>query len=253
MNDNTPPESPELAKLRNAASALFGDLVTIVVGTSDLNMRTGAAALAPIEAIDTSPERVQKARGSVQVPDEQRFANQEALTICVVKERDEMLARIAQLESVVHCMCQACKDGVLHDSDCSVHNMPAYPNEPCDCSIAPVQVCVERGRVWIKRGTQSFMLAYEDDENTEWYANQLRKALSIITPDIKNDTEALRKELERVRGERDAMALNEQRYQWLRAVGGRCWTVLETQTLAKDEWFDAVVDAAIAAQGEDHE
>jgi len=50
---------------------------------------------------------------------------------------------------------------------------------------APAQVCVERGRVWIKRGVQSFMLAYEDDENTEWYANQLRKALSIITPDVK--------------------------------------------------------------------
>lgn len=21
----------------------------------------------------------------------------------------------------------------MHMSDCSVHNMPAYPNEPCDC------------------------------------------------------------------------------------------------------------------------
>jgi hypothetical protein len=72
-----------------------------------------------------------------------------------------------------------------HDSDCAQHNMPAYPNGTCDCSIAPVQVCVERGRVWIKRGVQSFMLAYEDEENTEWYANQLRKALSIIPPDVK--------------------------------------------------------------------
>ena len=23
-----------------------------------------------------------------------------------------------------------------HDSDCAVHSMPAYPNEPCDCSLA---------------------------------------------------------------------------------------------------------------------
>ena len=22
----------------------------------------------------------------------------------------------------------------VHDSDCSMHNMPAYPNGPCDCS-----------------------------------------------------------------------------------------------------------------------
>lgn len=25
---------------------------------------------------------------------------------------------------------------VVHDSDCSLHNMPAYPNGPCDCSVA---------------------------------------------------------------------------------------------------------------------
>ncbi|KKK95941.1 hypothetical protein LCGC14_2667800 [marine sediment metagenome] len=24
-----------------------------------------------------------------------------------------------------------------HDSDCSVHNMPAYPNGPCDCVELP--------------------------------------------------------------------------------------------------------------------
>lgn len=25
---------------------------------------------------------------------------------------------------------------VIHDSDCSMHNMPAYPNGPCDCSVS---------------------------------------------------------------------------------------------------------------------
>lgn len=25
-----------------------------------------------------------------------------------------------------------------HDSDCAVHNEPAYPNEPCDCIELPV-------------------------------------------------------------------------------------------------------------------
>lgn len=32
-----------------------------------------------------------------------------------------------------HCQCDACIGGVVHSSDCSVHNMPAYPNGPCDC------------------------------------------------------------------------------------------------------------------------
>lgn len=32
-----------------------------------------------------------------------------------------------------HCSCIACRDGITHDSDCSVHNMPAYENGPCDC------------------------------------------------------------------------------------------------------------------------
>lgn len=35
-----------------------------------------------------------------------------------------------------HCMCNACKDGVRHSSDCAVHNMPAYPNGKCDCIIS---------------------------------------------------------------------------------------------------------------------
>jgi hypothetical protein len=33
-----------------------------------------------------------------------------------------------------HCMCGTCKQGIVHDSDCAVHNMPAYPNGDCDCA-----------------------------------------------------------------------------------------------------------------------
>ena len=35
------------------------------------------------------------------------------------------------------CQCDACRvvGWRKHDSDCSVYNMPAYPNGPCDCSI----------------------------------------------------------------------------------------------------------------------
>jgi hypothetical protein len=34
-----------------------------------------------------------------------------------------------------HCQCTACKDGVIHASDCAVHNGPAYPAGPCDCGV----------------------------------------------------------------------------------------------------------------------
>lgn len=46
-------------------------------------------------------------------------------------------------------------------------------------SEEPVSVVVERGHVWIKRGVQSFKLAYEadTDEEREWYAERLRSAL----------------------------------------------------------------------------
>lgn len=32
-----------------------------------------------------------------------------------------------------HCMCVACRDGVIHASDCAVHNEPAMPIGPCTC------------------------------------------------------------------------------------------------------------------------
>jgi hypothetical protein len=59
--------------------------------------------------------------------------------------------------------------------------LASYEAEPA------VQVVVERERVWIKRGVQSFALAYEaeTDAEREWYAKQLRAALSGFTPDVK--------------------------------------------------------------------
>ena len=32
-----------------------------------------------------------------------------------------------------HCVCEACREGVLHASDCAVHNAPAHPTGECDC------------------------------------------------------------------------------------------------------------------------
>jgi len=35
-----------------------------------------------------------------------------------------------------HCQCTACKTGIIHASDCAVHNGPAYPAGECDCGVA---------------------------------------------------------------------------------------------------------------------
>jgi len=40
------------------------------------------------------------------------------------------------LEEPAHCQCIACKDGIIHASDCAVHNGPAYPAGSCDCGVA---------------------------------------------------------------------------------------------------------------------
>ncbi|CBJ38279.1 protein of unknown function [Ralstonia solanacearum CMR15] len=38
-----------------------------------------------------------------------------------------------------HCQCAACKNGVLHASDCAVHNGPALPVGQCDCGKQQVE------------------------------------------------------------------------------------------------------------------
>jgi hypothetical protein len=60
---------------------------------------------------------------------------------------------------------------VFEDYGWSVTTTP-----PADAQIT---VEVERGRVWIKRGVQQWMLAYDEDEPSavEWYAQTLRAAL----------------------------------------------------------------------------
>ena len=51
----------------------------------------------------------------------------------------------AQLSAMqpTSCQCEACLSVPKHDSDCAVHNMPAYPNEPCNCSLSSADVLVE--------------------------------------------------------------------------------------------------------------
>jgi hypothetical protein len=40
-----------------------------------------------------------------------------------------------RLAQPAHCQCTACKDGIIHASDCAVHNGPAYPAGECDCGV----------------------------------------------------------------------------------------------------------------------
>lgn len=46
--------------------------------------------------------------------------------------RDEVEAELVSAR-VSHCQCPACSGGVIHKSDCAVHNMPYKPNGNCDC------------------------------------------------------------------------------------------------------------------------
>jgi hypothetical protein len=48
-----------------------------------------------------------------------------------MKRYAEQLRKEAECRG--HCMCDECKDGVIHDACCAVHNEPAYPKQPCDC------------------------------------------------------------------------------------------------------------------------
>lgn len=68
----------------------------------------------------------------------------------------------------------------------------AHQSEQRRAPLSDAEVTVERDRVWIKRGNQSFMLAYESDEPTErdWYADQLRAALAAFTPRVKTAPQA---------------------------------------------------------------
>jgi len=68
------------------------------------------------------------------------------------------------MDEPTHCQCPACKDGVLHASDCAVHTGPAYSLGPCDCGVEKEQeedwgALAEKQLASIKRDTQA---SFED-------------------------------------------------------------------------------------------
>lgn len=60
-------------------------------------------------------------------------SNQETMEII---ERNRMKKENFGAEGIEACECVFCRDGSIHDSDCAVHNEPAYPNGPCNCSLS---------------------------------------------------------------------------------------------------------------------
>jgi len=78
----------------------------------------------------------------------------------------------AALAQPAHCQCFACKDGVIHASDCAVHNGPAYPAGPCDCGVAQEPVA------WMVY-TQDGQSVYVTDNPTDIQKGQ--RALPLYT------------------------------------------------------------------------
>jgi hypothetical protein len=52
------------------------------------------------------------------------------------EELEAEFARRLADSGPIDCQCEACKPH-SHASDCAVHNMPAYPNGPCNCGVSP--------------------------------------------------------------------------------------------------------------------
>jgi hypothetical protein len=61
---------------------------------------------------------------------------EDATRSCNNIDEQRALDALMRKAQPAHCQCPACKDGVLHASDCAVHNGPAYPAGPCDCGVA---------------------------------------------------------------------------------------------------------------------
>jgi hypothetical protein len=90
-----------------------------------------------------------------------------------------------KLQEPAHCQCEACINGNIHDSDCSVHNDgDALPVGPCDCSRAtphlPAQepdaltIAYQAGFYDGKKAAQRPWVGLTDDELADlWYKESL--------------------------------------------------------------------------------
>lgn len=60
---------------------------------------------------------------------------EDATRSCNNIDEQRALDALMRKAQPAHCQCTACKDGIIHASDCAVHNGPAYPAGPCDCGV----------------------------------------------------------------------------------------------------------------------
>jgi len=76
--------------------------------------------------------------------DERKACEQAIEELMPDANRGDCAEAIRKRGVTVHCQCKACKNGNIHDSDCSVHNGDALPEGPCDCIYtAPPQCTVQ--------------------------------------------------------------------------------------------------------------
>jgi hypothetical protein len=103
--------------------------------------------------------------------------------VCEAKEGVYGLSNLLRHATTDHAWCAVMERPHLNKAFKAIDALNAQTERACH-----VGVKVERNRVWIVKGVQSFMLAYEadTDEELNWYAGQLRAALSTITPDVKS-------------------------------------------------------------------
>ena len=75
----------------------------------------------------------------VQLAREHDIADAYVSPECVIAFAKDLLAAAPTpaAQDKGHCMRPACRDGVIHASDCAVHNAPALPTGTCDCGAAP--------------------------------------------------------------------------------------------------------------------
>lgn len=104
-----------------------------------------------LEAMKQALEALGEAMSYMEAPTQVQPYVQTSCAITALRTAIEQMEKVEP----THCMCSSCKDGTLHDSDCSVHNEPAYRNAPCDCSVITPVAWMSPGKERLEFSTKS--------------------------------------------------------------------------------------------------
>ncbi len=101
-------------------------------GYYPLDRRDGAGKL--LHKLGADLKRILDSEGN------DRYAN---VPNCLPSPSDENTPEDAAMDGgyrerlrLAHEFIEGVLQTAIHDSDCALHNMPAYPNGPCDCSLS---------------------------------------------------------------------------------------------------------------------